>query len=29
MLLQAPREYEEFVRSLRDYFSFRPANASA
>jgi len=28
MLLQAPREYEEFVRSLRDYFSFRPANAS-
>ncbi|MGE8113496.1 MULTISPECIES: PilZ domain-containing protein [Pseudomonas] len=29
MLLQAPREYDEFVRSLRDYFSFRPANASA
>ncbi|MFK3815507.1 PilZ domain-containing protein [Pseudomonas sp. NPDC089407] len=29
MLLQAPREYEDFVRSLRDYFSFRPANASA
>ncbi len=29
MLLRAPREYEEFVRSLRDYFSFKPANASA
>lgn len=29
MLLQAPREYEDFVRSLRDYFSFKPANASA
>nr|WP_189662528.1 MULTISPECIES: PilZ domain-containing protein [Pseudomonas] len=29
MLLQAPREYDEFVRSLHDYFSFRPANASA
>ena len=29
MLLQAPREYDDFVRSLRDYFSFRPANASA
>ena len=28
MLLQAPREYDDFVRSLRDYFSFRPANAS-
>ncbi|MER2296267.1 MULTISPECIES: PilZ domain-containing protein [Pseudomonas] len=29
MLLQAPREYEEFVHSLREYFSFHPANASA
>ncbi|WEL58305.1 PilZ domain-containing protein [Pseudomonas kermanshahensis] len=29
MLLQAPREYDEFVRSLHDYFSFRPVNASA
>ncbi|MBK5002186.1 PilZ domain-containing protein [Pseudomonas sp. S31] len=29
MLLHAPREYEDFVRSLRDYFSFKPANASA
>ena len=28
MLLQAPREFDEFVRSLRDYFSFLPANAS-
>ena len=29
MLLQAPQEYDEFVRSLRDFFSFRPMNASA
>lgn len=30
MLLQAPHEYDEFVHSLRDFFSFRPAaNASA
>lgn len=29
MLLQAPREYDDFVHSLRDFFSFRPANASA
>ncbi len=29
MLLQPPREYEDFVRALRDYFSFRPLNASA
>ncbi|AZL75524.1 PilZ domain-containing protein [Pseudomonas sichuanensis] len=29
MLLQAPQEYDDFVRSLRDYFSFRPLNASA
>ncbi|MHC6224217.1 PilZ domain-containing protein [Pseudomonas sp. X10] len=29
MLLQAPREYDELVRALRDYFSFRPLNASA
>ncbi|AIZ33877.1 PilZ domain-containing protein [Pseudomonas sp. K1(2024)] len=29
MLLQAPREYDEFVRSLREFFSFRPLNESA
>ncbi|NIF17043.1 PilZ domain-containing protein [Pantoea sp. Cy-639] len=29
MLLQTPSEYDDFVRSLRDYFSFRPVNASA
>ncbi|MBC3412207.1 MULTISPECIES: PilZ domain-containing protein [Pseudomonas] len=29
MLLQAPPEYDAFVRSLRDFFSFNPANASA
>ena len=29
MLPQPPREYDDFVRSLRDYFSFRPMNASA
>ncbi|HDS1735653.1 PilZ domain-containing protein [Pseudomonas sp. BP8] len=28
MLLLAPREYDEFVRSLRDFFSFHSANAS-
>lgn len=28
MLLEAPREYECLVRALRDYFSFRPLNAS-
>lgn len=28
-LLQPPVEYEDFVRTLRDYFSFRPLNASA
>ncbi|MBA1202405.1 PilZ domain-containing protein [Pseudomonas capeferrum] len=29
MLLQAPQEYDDFVRSLRDFFTFRPLNASA
>lgn len=29
MLLQAPQEYDEFVRSLRDFFTFRPLNQSA
>ena len=29
MLLQPPREYDDFVRALRNYFSFRPINASA
>lgn len=29
MLLQAPVEYDDFVRSLRSYFSFRSQNASA
>lgn len=29
MLMEAPQEYQAFVRSLRDYFSFRSANASA
>ncbi len=28
-LLQPPQEYEDFVRALRDYFTFRPLNASA
>ena len=29
MLLQAPREYDELVSSLRNYFSFHPLSASA
>ncbi|PWB33379.1 pilus assembly protein PilZ [Pseudomonas sp. SDI] len=29
MLLQAPREYEQLVGALRNYFSFRPLSASA
>ena len=29
MLLQAPQEYDDFVRSLRDFFTFRPMNESA
>ncbi|MBK5011060.1 pilus assembly protein PilZ [Pseudomonas sp. S60] len=27
MLLQAPREFDDFVNSLQEYFSFRAANA--
>ncbi|MBF8779608.1 PilZ domain-containing protein [Pseudomonas fulva] len=29
MLLQAPQEYNDFVRTLRDYFSFNSLSASA
>ncbi|MFV3405641.1 MULTISPECIES: PilZ domain-containing protein [Pseudomonas] len=29
MLLQAPDEYDAFVRSLREFFSFHSLNASA
>lgn len=29
MLLQAPREYDQLVLSLRNYFSFHPLGASA
>ena len=29
MLLQAPREYDQLVLSLRNYFSFYPLGASA
>ncbi|MBF8763709.1 MULTISPECIES: PilZ domain-containing protein [Pseudomonas] len=28
MLLQAPREYDGFVRSLQEYFSFRASSTS-
>jgi hypothetical protein len=26
--LQAPREYDDFVRSLQEYFSFRASSTS-